>query len=255
VEAIHHLTKGLERLKILPDIPAHLQQELALQTTLGSVLQATKGYAAPEVEAAYDRARALCQQVGESPQIFPILSGLRRVYTMRAEFQIAQELGERLLALAQRIDHPVFLLEAHYALGSNAFWYGDLLFARAHLEQGLALEFPQSHTVPTPLYGQDPRVACLASAALTSWLLGYPAQALQQSQEALTLAHRLSHPNTLAYALMWTSIVHQHRREVQKTHGKAEELIALAAAQGLANHAFGDIPRRSTTPTIFCIAR
>jgi class 3 adenylate cyclase/predicted ATPase len=231
-EAIAHFTQGLALLQALPESPERRQRELVLQTALGASLIASKGYAAPEVEQVYKQAWALCQQVGESPQLLPILSGLRRVYTMRAEFQIAQELGERILTLAQCVNQSVFLLEAHYALGSNAFWSGDLLFARAHLAQGLALELPPSHTVPTPLYGQDPRVACLASAALTSWLLGYPTQALQQSQEALTVAHRVSHPNTLAYALMWASFVHQHRREVQTTQRKAEELITLSEEQG-----------------------
>ena len=36
---------------------------------------ATKGYAAPEVEVAYARARELCQQMGETPQLFPVLCG------------------------------------------------------------------------------------------------------------------------------------------------------------------------------------
>src|SRR5262249_42388679 len=59
-EGISHLTRGLELLKTLPDTPEHTQQELALQTTLGPVLIATKGYAAPEVEKTYTRARELC---------------------------------------------------------------------------------------------------------------------------------------------------------------------------------------------------
>ena len=42
----------------------------------GVPLSATKGYAAPEVEKAYTRARELCQQVGETPQLFPVLWGL-----------------------------------------------------------------------------------------------------------------------------------------------------------------------------------
>ena len=75
VEAIAHLTKGLELLKTLPDTPERAQQELALQIALGSPLMATKGYAAPEVAQAYTRARELCQQVGETPQLFPVLCG------------------------------------------------------------------------------------------------------------------------------------------------------------------------------------
>ena len=37
---------------------------------------AIKGYAAPEVGKTYARARELCQQVGETPQLFSMLYGL-----------------------------------------------------------------------------------------------------------------------------------------------------------------------------------
>ena len=57
LEAIGHLTKGLEALQGLPDSPERARQELALQTTLGSALVATKGQAGSEVGQAYARAR------------------------------------------------------------------------------------------------------------------------------------------------------------------------------------------------------
>src|SRR5262249_18029489 len=76
LEGISHLTKGLELLEIIPDSHERLEQELALQTTLGPALIATKGYGAPEVEQAYARAREICQQVGDIPQRFQVLWGL-----------------------------------------------------------------------------------------------------------------------------------------------------------------------------------
>jgi predicted ATPase len=60
----------------LPETPARLQQELDLQVALGPALRATKGTAAPEMEHAYTRARALCAQLGDTPQLFPVLRGL-----------------------------------------------------------------------------------------------------------------------------------------------------------------------------------
>jgi hypothetical protein len=75
VEALAHLTRGLEVLHMLSDTPERTQQELVLQTTLGPVLLATKGYVAPEVGQIYARVQELCQQVGETPQIFPTLFG------------------------------------------------------------------------------------------------------------------------------------------------------------------------------------
>src|SRR5262249_7113342 len=93
-EAISHLTKGLELLKTLPDMPARAQRELGLQVALGSPLMATKGWAVPEVEHAYTRALELCRQVGETPQLFTILAGLSAVYHTRGEQERARELGE-----------------------------------------------------------------------------------------------------------------------------------------------------------------
>ena len=98
VEAIGHLTKGLELLKTLPDTPERAQQELMLQIALGASLQATKGFAAPEVEQAYTRARELCQQMGETPQLFPVLWDWAVLYCVRGEYKTARELAEQLLS-------------------------------------------------------------------------------------------------------------------------------------------------------------
>jgi predicted ATPase len=72
LETVAHLMKGLELLATLPDTPERAQQELAIQTTLGPALAAVKGFAAPEVLHAYTRARALCQQMGDTPQLFQV---------------------------------------------------------------------------------------------------------------------------------------------------------------------------------------
>ena len=84
VEAIAHVQRGLALLTALPDTPQRTQHELDFLTTLGPALMATKGYAAPEVVQAYTRARALCQQVGETPEHVPILWNLWFFYLARA---------------------------------------------------------------------------------------------------------------------------------------------------------------------------
>ena len=99
VEAINHLTKGLEVLMTLPDTLERARQELDVQVTLGPVLMAVKGQSSPDTERAYARARELCQQVGETPQLFPVLHGLWRFYMVRAEFQTTRELAEQLFTL------------------------------------------------------------------------------------------------------------------------------------------------------------
>jgi len=233
VDAVAHLTRGLEVLKALPNTLERAQQELSFHIALGSALVVTRGYATPEVEQAYTRARALCQQLGETPQIFPMLWGLWTSYLVRGELQAARELGEQLLSLAQRVQDPVLLLEAHDALGQTFFCLGEFALARTHLEQSIALYDPRQHHALAFVYGgQDPRVMCLIHVARTLWFLGYPDQALGRIQETLTLARELSHPHSLAITLCFAAMVHQYRRERQVTQELAEAMIGLATEQG-----------------------
>ena len=205
LEAISHFTTGIELLKTLPETPERTQQALTLHIALGAALLMTKGHAAPEVEHAYTQARALCQQVGETPELVPVLFGLWRFYLARSQLHTARELGETLLRLAQRAHDPALAVIAHYALGVTWFCLGALPAARQHLEEGIARYTPDQRRAPVFRMGQDLGVACRLYAAWTLWLLGYPEQALARLHDALALAHELSHPFSLAYARCWAA--------------------------------------------------
>ncbi len=233
VEAISSLTRGLKLLKTLPDTPERMQQELPLQLALGSSLTAIKGYGTPEVEQAYTRARALFQQVGETPQLVPLLWGLISFYGLKGDVQAATELAEQLMRLAQSLQDPTALLIAHRVRGVQLFFSGESAQARTHLEQVIALYNRQQHHALAFLYGgYDPGVHCLGYAAGTLWHLGYPDQALKRVNEALTLAQDLSHPNSLVYALDWATGVHWFLREGPAAQRWAEAEITLSTEQG-----------------------
>jgi predicted ATPase len=231
-EAVQHLTMGLALLATLPETLARAQQELDLQLALGAALIATKGYAAPEVEQAYARARALCAQVGDTPQLFPTLQGLCQCYYGRGAFPTARELGEQLWELAQREAAPTHLLEAHDALGSTLFYLGDYPTAWTHLEQGIARIDPTAEWALALRHGVAPGVRCLAIAANVLWCLGYSAQAMRRSQEALALAQALAHPYSLALAQFWVVYLHCRRREAPTVQAQADALLTLATSQG-----------------------
>lgn len=233
LEAIGHLTKGLELLKNMPDTPEHTQQELTLHIALGVPLIATKGGSSPEVEKVYTRARELCKQVGETRQLFPVLFGLWRVYIGRAELQTARNLGEELLSTAQSLKDPAFLLQAQHALWTTLSYLGDLSLTRKHLAQGIALYDFQQYKSHAFIYGgHDPGVCCRSYLAWVLWLLGYPEQALTKSQAALKLAQELFHPNSLAIALDSAAMVHQLCRQEQAVREQAEAMITLSSEHG-----------------------
>jgi predicted ATPase len=181
LEAVSHLSKGLEVLKTLPESPERAQHELTLQLALGVPLMVTKGHAAPEVEHAYARARALCQQVGDTPQRFRVLVGLWRFYLVRGALRTARELAQQLLTLTPRVHDP---------LGVTCFYLGELPAARAHLEQAIAHYARRERRSDAARAVQDPGVACLSYLAWTLWVLGYPDQALETSHDALTFGPR-----------------------------------------------------------------
>ena len=209
LEAVSHFTTGIALLKALPETPARTQHALTLYIALGAALLRTKGMGAPEVEQAYTQAYALCQQVGETPELVPVLFGLWRFYTGRAQFHTARELGDTLLRLTQRDPKPALAVHAHYALGQTRLYLGALSAARLHLEAGIALDTPaQRRVLMVRIEGDNVGVGCRITAALTLWVLGYPAQALARRHDALALAHALGPPYRLAQVRCWAASSH-----------------------------------------------
>src|SRR5262245_7718066 len=169
-EAVSHLTTALDLLTTLPETNERSRQELGVQMTLGTALRATRGGGAPEVERLYTRARALCEQVGEPPQRFRVLWGLWEVYFQRSEYQTMRALGGRLPSLAQRLEDPDLLLEAHHGLWATLFFGGELAAVQPQLEQGMRLYDLRRHRDHAALYsGHDPGVCCRMTAAQSLW--------------------------------------------------------------------------------------
>jgi predicted ATPase/class 3 adenylate cyclase/DNA-binding winged helix-turn-helix (wHTH) protein len=231
-EAIEHLRKGLRLLSDVPDTPSRTQHELALCMALSTSLALTQGYGANEVGHTYARARALCQQLGDTAQISPVLFGLWRFHTVRGELQTGRVFGEALLHHAERLQDAVTLMEAHYTLGTSMFFLGEYAPALEQLEQALALYEAQQHHARAFVLGFDVAVAGLGYAALARWALGYPDQARRQMQEGLRLAQKLAHPHSLALALYFAARLHQCHRDIRAAQEQAEGAITLASEHG-----------------------
>ncbi|MFQ5759521.1 MAG: AAA family ATPase [Acidiferrobacterales bacterium] len=237
VEALAHLTKGLELIKNLPDTPEHAKQELALYITLGPALILIKGYGPQEVEHAFHRARELCQQVGEPAQLFAVTWGLWLLYQFRAQLQTARSFADEVLALAKRQDDPALRLQAHHAAWTTLLCRGEFRSCRDHAERGIALYNRDEHRSHAVIYGgHDPGVCCRYTAAATLWFLGYPDQALRKARDAITLAQELSQTVSLVIAHSFSSWLHQYRREPRLVQEHAEAAIALCTEHGIMPH-------------------
>jgi class 3 adenylate cyclase/predicted ATPase len=231
-EAIGHLTKGLALLSQLPEGPQRVQYELGLQLALGPPLMATRGYSAQDVEKVFGRAHELCRQIGETPQLFNAVRGLRQFYQIRGDTQRAHELGGQLLRLAERVQDTGQLLEAHNAVGGALFWMGDFASAQEHFEQVLRLYDPQKHRAHVSRYGNDPAVVGHSYTAWTLWYLGFTDRSLSHLDRMFAVAREVATPFTMASALAYATALHYFRREPRETRERAEQTIAISNEHG-----------------------
>src|SRR5580704_1293139 len=138
-EAIEHLSAGLGILDRLPEGHERLEHELQLRLAIGAAVQSTKGYGAPEVKEAYERAGQLCQQLGETPHLFSALMGLWSFAVGRGEWTRSLELAEKNLRLAQSIAEPAQLARSWRSLGHVQYFLGRFNDARENLERAIAM--------------------------------------------------------------------------------------------------------------------
>ena len=233
LEAIDHIHQGLQMIALMPESVDRAKRELELQIALAVPLTSVEGYASPEVRQTYTRARELCLQIGDTPQLFPSLYGMWRFYLLRADYAVARELSQQLIDIANNTKDPVFCAAAPRSIGATCFYQGELSDSRQFLEQVFVLETANEHRSRALSFDVvDVEVVSHSYNAWTLWLLGYPEQALQESSKAIELANQLNHQFSIALATSFASWVHQFCGDKNATQCAAEEALALSQKYG-----------------------
>lgn len=237
-EAIEHFNRALSAIEILPDGPGpgHERDELELSILieLGSALVPSKGYGSPEVDKVYSRALALSEKCGVSLGLFRSIWGLYLGCSSRTSHSDAMLLAELLMRLARQDGDPALLLTAHYACTNSAYSLARFADACAHLEQAQQLYRPELDARLLSLFGEHPYVSTLLFGAWTLWTLGRPDDALEAADQAILIAERINHPQTLGFTYCFAGILHRLLRESDKVREFAAALSELAAVHGFA---------------------
>jgi class 3 adenylate cyclase/predicted ATPase len=234
VEAIRHLSQGLQLLSSLRETPERRWKELRFQTTLGPALLATRGWASSEAEQAYSRAEELCQNLRDHNEHFKIVSGLWLIHMTRGESSRARALSDELFRLAKQQNDDDLRIQAHHSAWAGFQWCGEFAAVRDHAELGISLYSPAKHAAHALTYaGHDPGVCAWIQGGLALWFLGYPDRALANARRAMTLAEQIAHPPTIAHALSHGVILHQLRRDPATVSAWGEQLVRLAGAHRL----------------------
>jgi adenylate cyclase len=180
----------------------------------------------------YDQAQDLCNRLGDTPQLFPILYGLTRARYNRAEHDLARGLGTRLLRVAEARPEPTLLVAAHTILGAIEVTVGRFEAAMPHLEKANALYDRSQHGDLVARFATDNGIVSGNFTTWALWCLGYPDRALKKGIENTSLAEELAHPLTLAMTYCFRAVAHQYRRENDAVGKWAAAAMAISSKHG-----------------------
>jgi len=228
VSALDEAVTNFRRsLSLLAEVPTSLERdalELDLRIALGSPLVALEGYGSEGAHRLYDRALSLCRRL-ERPVDPPILRGLGLARLQGCRFAECDELGRALRR--DECQDPIAMTEGRYLLGVSAFWRGDLVGARGHLEAAIETYDEARRDEHLALYAQDPKAVCQVRLALVELWCGDPGRADGQARAALAFADELDHLMTSWYVVTYATILAAEAEDVTRLRellGEAERL-------------------------------
>ena len=230
-EAVQHFRSGLETIAELPASEERDRLELSLQIGMTTPITAISGFASPESEEAYGRARELCNSLGETEQLLTVLHGQWVKHTVAAAHREAAKVAVQLLELGETQDNDAARLVGNRILGWNLLFRGQIEHADPHLKLALSTydSNPETYRELRLRTQHDARVATLSCLSIQQWLMGFPERASEYCEECIAHARRLEHTTSVAYALLHAGCVPAGLRDDTSAAKKlGTELVELA---------------------------
>jgi predicted ATPase len=221
---------GDEMLGVLvkqPETPERARDQVALEMSLARSLIAVRGFSAdaePRIRAAVDRSDA----AGEAPQGFPTLRSLATLHMLRSDFDRTSALASELLVLAEHLQDPALLGEAHLVVGVTLLWAGDMSGALRHIEEATKRSNATSPSVVQLRVGPDPGVLSHIVSGLAKWMAGFPDQGEAAIATAFEIADKIDHPYSMGYCLFHATLLDLWREDLGRVAERSAELLRLA---------------------------
>jgi len=209
-EAIEHFRHALSLIEALPETGERWHAELPILSQLGPALMSVYGWSAPEAEEIVERGAEIGRRLESSKNLAPSIANLAVFNIYRGRLDQVEEASADLFRIARELDNPEVMLQAHHCIWPVRWHRGQFAQAVEHADSGLGLYEEERYAHHRHVYfGHDPAVCALALGAAAQCLLGYPDQATQRHDEAMTLARKLRDPPSLAHSIFLSCVSSQ----------------------------------------------
>jgi len=203
------------------------EDQLFILMQAGLYLTTTRGFAAPEALACYERAESLCVLLKQPLVLFSALRGLWRYSLVTNKLSATMEIAKRVYSLAQDQNDSALMIGAYRALAVTLFYLGDFESAQQYAIRGIQIW--RSGGVQSPVEEVTaPAVTCLCVEAVFEWHFGEITSCQATMAEGISLAKDLNDMHALAVVLCWAAILGHFERNPATVERFASDLIELS---------------------------
>ena len=233
LEAVAFLQEGLAIIERLPPSADRDSLELALREPLHSARLRWRGWASPEVRVNATAILELAQRQSRPQSLLVGLWGMWINTITQGRVAEAPDWARRLLAEGNQSGDIDLQILGHRASLSSHFYLGELNEALEQRDKVLALYDPGRAARWRELTGNDVRTAVGVFSSQALWMLGYPDQASQISDQNIADSRRLGHPFDLGWALTWGTYAFDYRCEPDRLLACVHEADRIGREQGI----------------------
>jgi pimeloyl-ACP methyl ester carboxylesterase/tetratricopeptide (TPR) repeat protein len=204
--------------------------ELGIQQLLGWATITTEGWSSSEAESALVRAEELARELEDRGVLARTLHGLATLYYVRGEYDRSESLLVESLGLPSLDEIPGAAVDSNELMACSLYHQGSFARSLEHAETALTHYDGAYENHFTAAFGEHPDVACQLWAALSSWFLGRPDEAMERAERAVAASTIGARARALAQAQ--ASVVAHLRGEVGATGERAAAAIEAASQLG-----------------------
>jgi tetratricopeptide (TPR) repeat protein len=221
-EALESYQRAVSLIALVPESPERDLRELKLRQSIVSMLQMTRGQAAPEAVEAAERSGALTEKSGNLAQLIDLTISRGFAAYSASDLPTAGMLADRALELAVREGSPTSLGRVHNLQMQTRASRGDLAGVEKHFTIGLKFfDDPGFRRFP------GAALAAFAHASRNAWLCGRADVARERDVQMTAIANA-NHPYEMAVSAYWAAWLRVLMREYQQAENLAAQALELS---------------------------